>query len=118
MWKGKLNMNNVASLNYVSHREFTRVKDQFPEDCLSYYTTRTLMVRTPNDDSSFIIWQWKGEREKLFAIEEILVPDSRGGYAKKKDYIVWPEAYKLIKVMNAIRKEVPDNGSGCDGISW
>ena len=111
-------MNNVASLNYVSHREFTRVKDQFPKDCIDYYTNRSPMIRTPADDGTTIIWRWKGEREKLFAIEEILVPDSRGGYAKKKDYIVWPEAYKLIKVMNAIRKEVPVNGSGCDGISW
>ena len=111
-------MNNAVNLNYVSHREFTRVKDQFPKDCLSYYTTRSLMVRTPDDDSSFIVWRWKDEREKLFAIEEILVPDSCGGYAKKKDYIVWPEAYKLIKVMNAIRKEAPANGSRCDGISW
>ena len=107
-------MNNLTNLNYVSHREFTRVKDQFPKDYLSYYTIRTFTT----NDSSFIIWRWKDEREKLFAIEETLVPDSRGGYAKKKDYVVWPEAYKLIKVMNAIRKEAPANGSGRDGISW
>ena len=102
--------------NEVSHREFNRVKERFDKNWIHHETYRAPMNRTPDDDWCEMVWFLNGEKGmKLFSImEKTEYPDCN----IKKTYRVYPEAYRILRIIDMVRGTNNSNFSNSKDISW
>ena len=93
----------------VSHREFTRVKNSFGKKNTHYYTTRSRVCRSPNDNWVNLTWRLNGESDDLFCFVE---------ESGKKEYFVSDKAYEILHILEMYGLSEKNTDKVYDGISW
>ena len=102
----------------VSHRLFTKVKDSFDPSWISYYKRSAPMHREPSDSCNSLFWYMKtdeGHLNHLFAIVEEWDYEIQ---KPVKNYYVYPEAYRILRIIDMVRGTNNSNFSNSKDISW